>query len=65
MAPHQNQCHTTIKDIIHTNQLLHSITVKDKEVASTVKRIIGMINVRNYKEFRVENNKYMDYATFS
>lgn len=51
--------------MIHTNQLLHSITVKDKEVASTVKRIIGMINVRNYKEFRVENNKYMDYATFS
>ena len=24
-----------------------------------------MINVRNYKEFRVENNKYIDYATFS
>ena len=39
--------YTTIKDIIHVNQLLHSLTAKDKENASTVKRIIGMMNVRN------------------
>ena len=51
--------HTTTKDIIYVNQLLHSLTATDKENASTAKSIIGVMNVRSFPAFRVENNKYM------
>lgn len=41
MTTHQNQMtiehHTTTKDIIYVNQLLHSLTATDKENASTAK----------------------------
>ena len=69
MTPHQNQItiehHTTMKDIIHDNQPLHSLTTKDKEDAFIIIRINGMMNVRNFQTFRVENNKYMDYVTIA
>ena len=49
MTPHQNKMpikhHTTIKDIIHVNQLLHSLTAKNKENESIVKKIIAVMNV--------------------
>ena len=69
MTTHQNQMtiehHTTTKDIIYVNQLLHSLTATDKENASTAKSIIGVMNVRSFPAFRVENNKYMGYVTFA
>ena len=48
---------TTIRGIIHVNQLLNPLTAEENEAVSTLKRIIGVMNVKNFWTFRVENNK--------
>ena len=54
LTPHQHQNQmiieslTTIKDIIIVNQLLHSLTAKDKGTAFTIKTITGVININKF-----------------
>ena len=54
---------TTIRGIFHVKQLLNSLTVEKKEAVSTLKRIIGVMNVKNFWTFRVENNKCVAFAS--